>query len=591
MRLVADIEANGLLDTVDTFHCMAAKDIDSNELYFTIDIVECIELLERADEVFMHAGIAYDKPALEKLHGLELDINITDTLVMSRLLYPDRQGGHGVEAWGKKLGRSKVENEDWSVYTEHMGHRCREDVEIQHLILLELWKEMEGFDWSESLELEHKVATIISQQERNGFYLDQPLAHEVIDFITSKIIEIESTISLPSKPKPFGVTVKEPFKINGHLKKIVLDWYSYLSSDDCSIEHRIEGPFTRVNWHVLKLSSHEQVKKYLREEGWIPTVWNTKDGVETSPKITQEDLDNLPTHLLEFGKVYSERTKIAHKKSQVQGWIKNVREDGRIGCGANPCGTPTGRMKHHRVANVPKCNVIFGKQMRSMFTVEEGRKLVGMDAAQLELRMLAHYINDEEYTKEILSGDIHTYNQRAAGLPNRDAAKTFVYAFNYGAGDDKIGSIVGGTARDGARIRKKFLQRNPKLKALVSRVKKKSRRGFLIGLDGRKIMMRRSPWDNRIEEHKALNTLLQCAGAVIMKKAMVLLDGWVREESLDVMKVLDMHDESQLDVLDKDTKRVKELCELSIVKAGEHFNLNIPLAGDVKININWSLTH
>jgi len=172
---------------------------------------------------------------------------------------------------------------------------------------------------------------------------------------------------------------------------------------------------------------------------------------------------------------------------------------------------------------------------------------VGHDASGLELRMLAHYMNDKEFTEQILHGDIHSYNQRLAGLPTRDSAKTFIYAFIYGAGDAKLGSIVNGSKADGTRLRNTFLSALPSLGKLIDNVKKASTRGYLKGLDGRKIWMRRDS-NGDVMQHKALNTLLQCAGAVVMKKSMI------RE-------------------------------------AGRHFELNIPLDAEAKVGKNWAETH
>jgi DNA polymerase I-like protein with 3'-5' exonuclease and polymerase domains len=197
-------------------------------------------------------------------------------------------------------------------------------------------------------------------------------------------------------------------------------------------------------------------------------------------------------------------------------------------------------------------------------------------------------MNDKEFTEQVLHGDIHSYNQRLAGLPTRDSAKTFIYAFIYGAGDAKLGSIVDGSKADGARLRNTFLSALPSLGKLIDAVKKASLRGHLIGLDGRKIMMRRDTRGD-VMQHKALNTLLQCAGAVVMKQSIIYLDLWSRD--LDAMKVIDMHDEGQADVSEKDSELYAEHAVKSIIQAGIHFNLNIPLDAEAKIGTNWAETH
>ena len=146
--------------------------------------------------------------------------------------------------------------------------------------------------------------------------------------------------------------------------------------------------------------------------------------------------------------------------AQVQSWLDAVEDDGRVHGYVNSNGAVTGRMTHSspNMAQVPSVNAEYGADCRACWTSPKGYKIVGMDASGLELRMLAHYMKDEAYTNEILTGDIHTANQLASGVDTRSQAKTFIYAFLYGAGDAKIGSIVGGTARDGKRLKEKFLQ-------------------------------------------------------------------------------------------------------------------------------------
>lgn len=205
--------------------------------------------------------------------------------------------------------------------------------------------------------------------------------------------------------------------------------------------------------------------------------------------------------------------------------------------------------------------------------------------------MLGHYLNDETFTAVLLDGDIHTKNQKDAGLPTRDDAKTFIYAFIYGAWYAKLGSIIGGTARDGKRIREQFLKANPKLEALIDGVQRAGKRGHLWGLDGRKITLRRDKKTGEIQLHKALNTLLQCAGELVMKYSMVLLDQWIRDFELSSRKVIDMHDEGQYEVLPEDAELHSRLACHSIVEAGRQLGIRLPLAGEAKIGMNWAETH
>ncbi len=213
----------------------------------------------------------------------------------------------------------------------------------------------------------------------------------------------------------------------------------------------------------------------------------------------------------------------------------------------------------------------------------DGYKIVGMDASGLEARMLAHYMDDKEYTNEILHGDIHSTNQLATGVKTRDQAKTFYYAFLYGAGDAKIGSIIGGTARDGKELKEKFLRNTPALARLRERVSMASGRGYVLGLDRRRVLIR--------SEHAALNTLLQSAGAIVMKKALALLDEYATKWKLNYHFVGNIHDEIQTEVEQEKTEVFGRLACSCIEAAGLHFNLNCPLEGEYKVGDSWAETH
>ena len=214
--------------------------------------------------------------------------------------------------------------------------------------------------------------------------------------------------------------------------------------------------------------------------------------------------------------------------------------------------------------------------------------LVGGDASGLELRCLAHYMNDDEYTHKLLEEDIHTVNQHAAGLPNRDNAKTFIYGFLYGAGDAKIGEIIGRGAKEGREIKEKFLKSLPSLRVLKQKISSAlKKRDYLKGLDGRHLHVR--------SEHSALNTLLQSAGAVVMKRATVILFDKLTAMGLvpnqDFAFVAHVHDEFQIECWPDFAEQVKKEAEDSIKEAGEYFKFRCPLAGQAKAGSTWAETH
>ena len=197
--------------------------------------------------------------------------------------------------------------------------------------------------------------------------------------------------------------------------------------------------------------------------------------------------------------------------------------------------------------------------------------------------MLAHYMNDKDYTNEVINGDIHTSNQVAAGLGSRDEAKTFIYAFIYGAGNKKIGTIIGGTERDGERVKEKFLRATPSLRRLREKVERVAQRRWVRGLDQRKIIIR--------HPHAALNTLLQGAGACVMKKALTILQEYVKIKQIKAFPVVNVHDEFQYEVQEDKADEFGRLAVQSIIDAGQQLNVRCQLNGEYKIGNNWSETH
>ena len=439
----------------------------------------------------------------------------------------------------------------------------------------------------EAYNNECKVRRIISDQTSNGVYFNKRRADRYIRYIEHRQEQLYDSI----RPllqleviQPYSVPVNKPFKKDGSYSATAQGWYG----DDVGL---IAGQFTRVRFDEPNLGSRKKLQSQLLRLGWKPRHFTEKG----NPKLT---VDSQPCGSLteigsQVGKDIAEWYILNHRSSQIQGWIKALRPDMRLSQGCITIGTPTYRFRHKTVVNVPKAakSVVFGRQMRSLFTVPRGKVMVGHDASGLELRMLAHYMNDDDYTEAIIHGDLHTLNQEMAGLPTRDSAKTFIYAFNYGAGDVKIGSIIGKGAREGKAIKARFLAANPALANLITNVTKASARGYLVGLDGRRLIMRRNPQTGQVMQHKALNTLLQGAGSVVMKHAMVLLDKSIKDSNLHSVKVIDMHDEAQYECLPEEAERHGELAIKSIRDAGILLNLNCPLDAEYAIGRSWAETH
>ena len=547
MRIALDIETNRKHDQI--WLC-CAYDIDTKEVKaWTQPSEDLNQFLKKATLIIGHNGISFDFPILNKIWKTKITMSqVRDTLVMSRLSNPSREGGHSLAKLATLVGRTKKEFEDFdNGLTDKMIEYCKEDVIICGELYLYLTQELRGFS-EQSIQLEHDVAKIIAQQERNGFMLDVTKAVTLVTDWKTELSNIEEGLQEVFKP-------------------IVTERYSEKT-----------GKRLQDHVEVFNPGSRQQIAKRLISLGWKP-----KKKTEKGHIIVDEN--TLAGVDIPEAKLIAHYLLLQKRVAQVSSWLDAVGEDGRVHGKIISNGAVTGRMTHHspNMAQVPSSSSPYGEDCRSCWIVPEGKVLVGVDAASLELRMLAHYMKDEEYVREIIEGDIHTKNQIAAGLGTRAQAKTFIYALLYGAGPAKIGKIVDGSAKDGSQLIDTFLRNTPALKALRNEVAKLSEKGTLPGLDGRFLQVRSS--------HAALNTRLQGAGAVVMKKALVLLDSKIRKLSLNASFVANVHDEWQIECSEEDADVVGGLAVHSIKEAGVELGLICPLDGEYKIGKSWAQTH
>ena len=576
MDLVFDIETDDLNAT--KVWCIVAQDPLTGEIFkFTPDeLQKGYEFLATADTLIGHNIIGFDIPMIHKFSDVDLSkIPVIDTLVLSRLFNPTREGGHSLENWGYKLGFNKIDFNDYLNYSQEMLDYCVRDVQLNTQVFKELRKESKGFS-KDSIELEQGVARIIKQQETNGFKFDILHAELLLAELREKKQAIEDEVQKTFKPKWVDSKLVTPYiKKDGQLSKRGLSDEEYTNCLNTSNYN----PFMRKTLQEFNLGSRKQIGEYLIDFGWKPDRF-TPTG---QPIVDEKTLSKI-THIHE-AKLIADFLLLQKRIAQIDSWFEAVTDDGRVHGFVIPNGTITGRMTHRNpnMAQVPSVSSPFGKECRACWTVEEGNVLLGVDASGLEIRMLAHYMADEEFINEIINGDIHTANQRLAQLESRDKAKTFIYALMYGAGDEKLGSVVGGSKADGRRARQHFFDNKPSFKSLRDRVQRASTKTYLKGIDGRKLYVR--------NQHSALNTLLQGAGSIVMKKALVDLDSMLRLNTIDYKFVANIHDEWQIEVKESQAEFTGSLAVDSIIKAGESFNLRCPLDGEYKIGGNWSETH
>lgn len=504
--------------------------------------------LEGATHIVGHNLIGFDLPVLNAVWGWAPPefTTVVDTLVLSRLADPSRNGGHSLKNLATLAGGELKDDFDAADFdgpvTQKMIDYCLQDTRANVDVAFLLYNELSYFDeWA--VENEHIVARETRIQEDNGFKLDFPRACAMYDQHQNRMQEIEHELQSVFPP-------------------IVEERYSEKTGK------RLKDKVT-----VFNPGSRQQVAERLESKG---AVW--KKRTETGKAKVDE------TTLAELGipeaDLVLEYLTLGKRIGMLRSWLDAVGEDGRIHGRVNTCGAVTGRMTHSKpnMAQIPS-----DREYRECFTVEEGNKLVGIDASGLELRMLAHYMQDAEYTDLILNGDIHTYNQEAAGLPTRNDAKTFIYAFLYGAGDAKIGSIVGGGQAQGARLKSQFLHSLPALDRLLTKVVRIAGGGQLPGLDGRRVHVR--------SEHSALNTLLQSAGAIVMKEALVIATEKLQEYGYPYKLVAQVHDEFQVEVPEAYADRVGKVFRNAIRQAGRQLELRCPLDGEYQVGDTWADTH
>ena len=583
MRVVFDIETDGLDATV--IHVLVAKEVGVKGNYVIRSPKAFAKFAEGVTEWIAHNGLGFDIPVIEKLWGYKIPLSKTiDTLVLSRLFDPQRKGGHSLKVWGERLGDFKDEFSDWSAYSEEMKEYCKQDVHVTELLYEHLMKEGSKFS-KKSIRLEHAVHFIMCEQEKNGFELNVELAQEIYTVCLKETQRIEADI------KEFMVPIAVP------VKEVVLRYKKdgSIHNNQLLEGQNVQGDYTKIMWEEFNLGSPKQINKRLDRLGWKPTV-KTKSG--DSYKVCPENLATIPDDApqavkgLKAWKVLETRWKLA------QEWLEKAQGDGRVHGTVITTGAVTHRAAHRgpNMANIPsvphgkdgilwKMDGMYAAECRQVFKVPEGKLLVGTDAAGIQLRVLAHYMNDPVYTEQVIDGDIHTFNMNALGrfCKDRPTAKTFIYAFLLGAGVGKIAEILGCNAAQANKSMQNFYEALPTLKRLKSEASRAASMGWMKGLDGRILTIG--------SDHLALSVYLQGGETVIMRLANVFWQRQAKKEGINFKQCAWVHDEWQTEVDEDQAHRLGEIQVQSIVDAGKFFKLNCPMDGEAKIGKNWLETH
>jgi len=588
-------------------------------------------------------------------HQKELDFRLHERGVIPAKFI----GKHSLDSWGYRVGKYKgdyadkkekeakllgITDEDeildyvWGNYTEELDEYCANDVEVT-VVLWEMLMEQAYPEFP--IIFEHEFADYCVRQEANGFPFNVEAAlvleKELRD--GKEKITTECEENFPSRMEAVGKTtygkLRESYNEidwdtinNPELEDMVYEILANHAQDkpveamtipkrtlkykDPARGDRTAGcPFTPIFFKEFNPGSRQQVAARLMEQGWEPQDFTEKGNIKIDDIILKNASEQFPiaTTLADYFSVNKTLGQLADGDN---GWLKLVTPENKIHHYVNPCGAVTGRCTHAKpnLGQVPAIskdknkNIKMGREggwgyeCRSLFYTTSPFVMMGSDLSGIELRCLAHYMaqfDDGEYGRELLEGDIHTVNMNAAGLESRDQAKTFIYALLYGAGPEKIGSIVAPFSNQATQIRigkeltEKFLRNIPALKKLMKLLKNEARRGFIEGIDGRRLYIR--------AQHAALNTLLQNAGAMIAKKWVLLFEeimeskGYVHSWDGDFAMMAFVHDEIQVSVLEAIAKEAGEISAVAAGEAGDYFKFKLPVAAEYKIGLNWGSTH
>ena len=610
MKYVFDIEADGLLGNISTIWCLVLQDIDTGEQYaysnYDDDLPPLKHGLDRlvdAELLVGHNIIGYDIPAIEKVTGYELlDKRCHDTLTLSMALQYRRNHKHGLAGWGEALGNDKLDYHDWSGYSREMLDYCRQDVRLNAEVYTKLLGEYSRLYSinpliKRGLEVEHEVAKFNTITRNQGWFFDMDKARENLSGMVerSEFIEDYFRPKLGTRKVYIDKEPKTPkYKKNGDFNSHTVKWLSeYFGYEVAPGDVHVIAPgtpFQRSKTVPIELGQTDLVKEYLLGIGWKPDEYVKKkiDGkwIQQGPKLTDSSLFKLG----EVGELISEYYTLRNRISVIKGWIEQS-SNSRLHGNMWTIGTPSFRCRHEVIVNLPAVSAAYGKQLRELFRAEPGWTIVGADSSGNQLRGLCHYVGNDEYTDVVVNGDQHQRNADALGC-SRPAAKTFLYAYLFGAGDAKLGQAVTGklNSEKGKKARADFSKSVSGLAEIKAKVESEWREkeyrqgiGWIHGLDGRPVFVP--------SEHQCLNYLLQCAEGITCKAACAYSMRKIREEGLRANPRLFYHDELAWTAHPDDAARVGEILQESFREAPKWFGVNCMDGGDYVIGESYADVH
>jgi len=604
-NIIVDIETDGLLTDLTTIWCIAIKEVGGDTLSFSDyddslpDNAAAIPYMEAADRIIGHNFIRFDGPAITKVLKYTIPVTkIYDTLIMSRLNQFNRIGKHSMKSWGENLLFPKGDYSDWSQYTPEMMSYCIQDVTVNEAIYLKVFAEADlilkrtGNKYQQAIDIEHKMSHYTAMQCANGWEFDQEGKLKLMEIIQEELTHIEKTV----EPLLGNITIivdKEPkspkYKKNGEYTSVsarVLSEYlgTYIDPSDAL---KVPPPIvagTRFQRTILtpaRIGNQDHLKDYLERNGIVWDDWNFKrvEGsfIKTSPKLTTTSLTRMgPTGVM-IDRFFTLRARL----SVLTGWEK-MYWNGRLHGDVIDIGAATGRQTHIGIANIPSPKAAYGSEIRKLFKVPEGKTIISADGAAYQARIMAHFSKDKEFVNEIISGDIHQKNADAIGCSRADS-KPFFFAWAFGAGGRKLASILGIPEAAGNKAKNKFLNRWPALRELTVKSQTAAKRGYLMGVDGRKIIVE--------EPYKAFCYLIQGTEAIIFKHTIVEINEAFEAKGIKFLQLLAYHDECSWEIDPADAKEAEVIIRHCFEETPKKFGITLMCAGDVKCGSDYLEVH
>jgi len=613
MRLCYDIECDGL--DPEVIWCMVIIDVDSGAEYCFSNydpelesLLQGLKMLNNAEAVIGHNIIGFDNVVLKKLYNFSFkpEQRIYDTWTMSQTNNYYRGHKHGLAGWGKKLGDNKLDFDNWERYSKTMLEYCIQDVRLNVKVFKTLMREVSEITktspvYPQYLRAEHDAAEFEASTRIAGWRFDTEGAHKLVKELEEAMAKIERKVEplLGYHEEIIDKTPKTPkYKSNGEYNATTARILSeYLGVSVVPSDALRDNPpiapgteFQRKKKIKTRLGNLDQVKDYLFSIGWEPDDHNVKrlpngEFQKTGPKLTTSSLEKLG----EVGLAIDEWTTLRSRKSITEGWLKEIK-DGRIHGRAWNIGTPTFRWRHEVIANLPSASCPWGYKMRALFLPEKDHVIVGADSAGNQFRVLAHFIDDHDFTKEVLTGDVHQKNADILGC-SRAAAKRWIYAYLFGAGASKLGLYITGVMNpDAGQVSKdKYAQAIPGLARLKNKLENEYTKskaltgnGFIKGLGGQRVYVR--------ESYQTLNYLLQSAEAATMKIAIGYINKRIAEENIECEPRLMYHDEFQYTCKKEHAEKLGEILVEALTEAPKILGVQI-MSGDYQIGNNLAETH